>query len=54
MFHQIIGQKNVVNYWMLVVQWWTNMNQEALDFHQFLKFSLPCNFLKFDILKNYL
>jgi hypothetical protein len=30
MFHQIIGETNVVNYWILVLQWGTGLKQEAL------------------------
>jgi len=32
MFHQPIGQKNVVNSWKLALQWWTGLKKEAPRF----------------------
>ncbi len=33
MFHQIVGHWNVINYWILALQWWwTSLNQEAPKF----------------------
>jgi len=29
MFCQIIGHRNVVNYWILALQWWIGMKQET-------------------------
>jgi len=51
MFHQIIGYKNVVNYWILDVQWWTCLKEEAAGFHQFCIFLSLLIFLDFDISK---
>lgn len=43
MFHQIIGFKKIVNYWIPTLKWWIDLKQEALGFFV----PLACNFLKF-------
>ncbi len=30
MFHQIIGEKNIINYWIFVLELWIGLKQEAL------------------------
>jgi hypothetical protein len=37
MFNQIIGLKNVVNYWILALPWWTGSKQEDTRFSPFRK-----------------
>jgi hypothetical protein len=37
MFHQIIGLKNVVNYWILALPWWIGLKQEDPRFSPFRK-----------------
>jgi len=32
MFHQIIGKKNVVNYWIPPLEWWTSLKQGTFGF----------------------
>jgi uncharacterized membrane protein YsdA (DUF1294 family) len=51
MFHQIIGYRNVVNYWILAVQWWTCLKEVTAGFQQFCIFLSLLVFLDFDISK---
>jgi hypothetical protein len=47
MFHQIIGKKNVVNYWIPPLEWWTSLKQGTLGFPLIFVFFSFVNF--FDI-----
>jgi hypothetical protein len=48
MFHQIRGEKNIINYWIFVLEWWIGLKQarSSWGFQQFLYFAFLCDFIK--------